>query len=180
MRSLLNLSDSVGVWIMAAIIVSTLVFPQHSSAQDYRLPSDVIPVQQSVNLQLDPDQTDYTGSTTIQIEVKKATQTFEFHAEEMELTKVTLRKDGVIMNLKHEPGKDNRVVVTAPQILEPGTYVLEIDFKNDFGTRAVGLYRMEQGGKGWAFTQFEADDAREAFPCWDEPSYKIPWQMLTG
>ncbi|HYQ96594.1 MAG TPA: M1 family metallopeptidase, partial [Candidatus Eisenbacteria bacterium] len=29
----------------------------------------------------------------------------------------------------------------------------------------------------YCFTQFEADDARKSFPCWDEPSFKIPYQL---
>src|SRR5262249_27339794 len=66
---------------------------------------------------------------------------------------------------------------TTQTALEPGAYTLDIDFSNDFGTQGVGLYRMEVHGRGYVFSQFEAIDAREAFPCWDEPCFKIPYQV---
>ncbi|HEU5304651.1 MAG TPA: M1 family aminopeptidase, partial [Gemmatimonadales bacterium] len=61
--------------------------------------------------------------------------------------------------------------------LTPGTWQLRLDFRGILNDKLRGFYRStykDQAGatRTLAATQFEATDARRAFPCWDEPSFK--------
>jgi alanyl aminopeptidase len=40
-----------------------------------------------------------------------------------------------------------------------------------------GIFAVQEADAWYLFTQFQALAARRAFPCFDEPSYKIPWQV---
>ena len=44
-------------------------------------------------------------------------------------------------------------------------------------TDQEGVFRQTENGRTYIFSQFEATGARLAFPCFDEPSYKVPWQL---
>jgi peptidase M1-like protein/ERAP1-like protein len=143
-----------------------------------RLGHAVVPVSEAVDLRLDADQPGYSGSVKIELDVREPAGSFAFHAEDMQLAKLSLQGSGGAVATTHKTGGEHGLVtVRSEKPLAPGRYTLAIEFSNDFGTKAVGLYRMTQDGHGYAFTQFEPDDAREAFPCWDEPEFKIPWQL---
>jgi alanyl aminopeptidase len=148
-----------------------------NAGNDERLGTRVAPTFQFVSLRIDADQTDYTGSTRIEIRVRETTDTIRLHAEEMTIVDVKLTRNDLRVPVRHESGENAKLIIHADAPLAPGDYTMDIEFSNDFGTRALGLYRMEHEGQGYVFTQFEIDEAREAFPCWDEPSFKIEWQL---
>jgi alanyl aminopeptidase len=145
-------------------------------AGDYRLGSAVTPTYQLVDLKVDPSQKGYGGLTRITLRISVPTDAIRLHAEEIEITKTRLDGPGGVIPLKLEREK-TVVTLRAAKTLEPGSYSLRIDFTNEFNRRAVGLYKMESEGRAYAYTQFEAIDARKAFPCFDEPSFKQPFQM---
>src|SRR5436305_622751 len=42
---------------------------------------------------------------------------------------------------------------------------------------SAGLFKVKEGNDWYICSQFEAIDARRAFPCFDEPSFKVPWEL---
>ena len=143
-----------------------------------RLSHDAVPASESVELTLDPEQSDYRGRVTIALDVREPTRELRFHARGMTLDDVSLRgRSGEVRVASVERLVPDQARVRLAEPAPPGAYTLAIRFHNPFNTRAVSLYRVVTGGHGYLFTQFEDTEAREAFPCWDEPEFKIPWTM---
>jgi alanyl aminopeptidase len=143
-----------------------------------RLGRDVVPLAQSITLDLDPRRAEYSGSVEVRLEVKKRVPGFQLHGEKLDLGAFELsRTEGPSITLEATALPDGVIDVRAEGTIAPGAYTLRIAFRNDFDTEATGLYRLKTGDAWYAFTQFEAIDARQAFPCWDEPSFKIPYSF---
>jgi len=160
-----------------AFVAAILATSTSLTFADARLGELVVPVEQSVTLKIDADQSDYSGSTVVMLKVNESTQSFQFHSLGLRFEKLELEQNGKLVPVKFDMGEWEIVTVTTSTPLSAGEAVLRISFTNTFDTTAISLYKMETEGQGYCFTQMEADDAREAFPCWDEPSFKIPYQM---
>jgi alanyl aminopeptidase len=161
-----------------ALLAVTVFGAAPVRADEPRLDPNVAPTFEAVNLNLDADQETYTGSVRIEIRVAKPTRAFLFHAEEMTIDRATLEgKAGPIAIEVADAGDRGTRRATAQSDLAPGDYVLTVQFSKPYNTRAVGLYRVHHEGHSYLFSQMESLDCRKAFPCWDEPIYKIPWQM---
>jgi len=143
----------------------------------FRLASNVAPIAQQLTLNIDPKQTDYSGATTITIEVASEAPEIRLHAQDMQITSLTLSTADGMLDVTHESGEHGLLIISAPRAFAAGVYELQIDFSNDFNTDGTAINRTEQEGRHYIFSQFEAIDARQAFPCFDEPGFKFPWQL---
>ncbi len=158
-----------------------LLAPAAARAEITRLGDDVVPTFQAITLDVDADRPDYSGSVRVELEVARSVSAFRIHGREMTLTSLEMRDaSGPVEVTAARTGRaevEGVFTLTTSRPLVAGPAEIRIAFTNTFDTRSVGLYRVETGGRGYTFTQLEADDARRAFPCWDEPGFKIPYQL---
>ena len=148
-----------------------------NNLQRYRLGDKVIPRQQSVFLKLDPSQEDFSGKTNIAIRVKKATEAIRFNAVDIRVTSAHLVKYNQRIPLRVRVLGEGIQSASTEKTITPGEYQLELEFEGPYNRQAVGLYKTIEQGTPYLFSQFEFTDARRAFPLFDEPIFKIPFQL---
>ncbi len=163
--------------LLALALCGAASFAGAASSPETRLPRNPMPQSQAVRLRIDPDKRSYSGSIRTELKVTGAVDSVLFHAEGQKLTRISLLQGGDTISVERRSGPHGLVVLRASRPLASGPAALEVEFTALYGTRAVGLYKVVKDGRGYLFTQFEADDAREAIPCWDEPIFKIPYQL---
>ncbi len=161
--------------ITAAADAGTPAKPQEGI---FRLPPGIRPTAQSVSLEVDPAQPRFSGSTDIRLRVDAPMQDFWVSARELHVRSAFLQQGAEKWPVTLEPDDARGAArVRSPRALAAGEAVLHVELDAPFNPRLVGLYRVKSTG-GWAaYTQFESIDARRVFPCFDEPSFKIPWTV---
>lgn len=151
-----------------------------------RLPTDVKPENYTLRLQPDLDKFTFKGQETIDVKVLSSTTSITLNSEEIEIQSACYKAaDAGDQNLKAEvkfEPENASVVLSFPSALQPGSGQLCIDFTGELNDKMKGFYRSKYSSpsgeeKYGAVTQFEATDARRAFPCWDEPAVKATFDV---
>ena len=144
---------------------------------DYRLPAGITPTSQAIELRLDPSTSDYSGKTTIQLTIDKPVQKIGLHQLGLELTRIALTSADEKRALHSIVGEWDINWLSDGSHIAPGDYELSIEFTGSYSTDSLGMHRVTFEDNDYVFTQMESMYARRAFPIFDEPSFKIPYQL---
>ncbi len=142
-----------------------------------RLSNLVRPESYMLHLTIDPDQDSFIGHTEIVIESDVSTQHIFMHGKDFDVKKVQVRTaDGSVLNGSYSQVHESGVAkIDLDAQLPKGKATIFFDYVAPFNTALEALYKVNDGGKNYAFTQFEATSARMAFPSFDEPAFKTPY-----
>jgi puromycin-sensitive aminopeptidase len=149
------------------------------SLDPYRLPRHVVPHRYDLRLEPDLRSATFSGRAVITVTVAQATSTIILNAVDLTIASATVEgsADGRLDATIELDPETQRCRLTFPRSFPVGEARLTLVFQGTLNDHLRGFYRStykDQSGAThtMAATQFEATDARRAFPCWDEPDFK--------
>jgi aminopeptidase N/puromycin-sensitive aminopeptidase len=182
------------------LLALSLVFVFCGGARAQRLPGGVLPEHYSLTITPDLQKATFAGSETIDVVLDRATNAITLNAAEIQFGVVTARGaslvhpthgDTTAMNgapgqlgrdaaqtavVTFDPAKE-QATVTFSQALPAGRVTLAIDYAGILNDKLRGFYLSKTKARNYGVTQFEATDARRAFPSFDEPALKATFDV---
>ncbi|HWR49975.1 MAG TPA: M1 family metallopeptidase [Bryobacteraceae bacterium] len=145
----------------------------------FRLGREVKPVRYAVDLRVVPTGESFSGKVAIELDVKQAVPVIWLNGKQLEVTEAAVQTTSGRMAAKVIPVAEGEFLgFEFPNPVPAGKATLTASYKGKLNAKSSdGVFKNQDLGEWYAFTQFEATEARSAFPCFDEPGFKTPWQL---
>ena len=143
-----------------------------------KLGDDILPVRYAADLTLVPGATTFAGRIDIEIQLAKPASLIWLNAVDLEIGEASITHRGQTTAATIEPADNEFVGLRVPAEIPAGPAAIHLRYQGKISPRdSAGVFQGKDGGETYLYTQFESQDARRAFPCFDQPNFKTPWQL---
>jgi len=157
-------------------VAVVLVVALTAAAQ--RLPHDAVPEHYQLTFTPHFENNTFSGDETIDIRVLRAGPSLTLNAVEIEFHRVEITSGGATQTATIVPDSSReQVTLMVPKPLVAGPAKAHILYSGRLNDQLRGFYLSTENGRKYAVTQFEATDARRAYPSFDEPAYKATFDI---
>ncbi|MFN2520526.1 MAG: M1 family metallopeptidase [Candidatus Limnocylindria bacterium] len=139
--------------------------------RDFRLSGDVHPIRYELTFELDLDTWASRGRARIALRLDRRATEVVLHAVDLAIGEAAIAGGPRVASVTYQVMSETATLAFDAEV-PPGEHVLELEWTGGISDSLKGLYRSTRADERYAATQFEAADARRAFPCFDEPSFK--------
>jgi len=158
------------------LALCSLISAPRADAQ--RLPTTVVPTHYRLTLAPDLKSATFWGVEQIDVNITQPLSSITLNSAEIAFQSVTIRSGGEQQSgaVSLDENKQ-QATFTFPKTLAAGPATLEIHYTGILNNQLRGFYLSKTARRSYAVTQFEATDARRAFPCFDEPAFKATYDV---
>jgi cytosol alanyl aminopeptidase len=145
-----------------------------------RLPGWAVPQSYQLAFKVDPAQQDFSGTTTIKVKLTKASDHLWLDGAELKVSKVTITDAAGKTHTGKYVAVDPKAGVARVDFgstLQPQQLTVKFEYTAPLNAQLQGLYKVTAKGQPYAMTQMEPISARFAFPGFDEPGFKTPFDL---
>ncbi len=134
-----------------------------------QMPDSIRPSHYQLDLKIIPVEAEFDGVVTIDLTFEVATDFMWMHGQDMTVSSAELTlADGRVIPATYEQVDPTGIVkLSFPEEVNPGEAKMKITYRGKVSDALQGIYRVKDGDHSYTFTQFEAIDARRAFPGFD-------------
>ncbi|MEO5692472.1 MAG: M1 family metallopeptidase [Usitatibacter sp.] len=145
----------------------------------FRLGDAATPLAYEATLAIDPRAETFQGEIHIRFRINRPAPRIWMHGTDLKIESAQLRQGERDIPIRVLTAASEFIALEATQgILEAGEAVASIRYRGPLDPDATrGLFRQKESGDWYVVSQLEDDYARRAFPCFDEPGWKTPWQL---